>query len=118
VNDLGYVEQCWINRLRSDDCILSERRETFIKDLFWNLPDVRKANSQLVKQLLHRQSLHSVVDEIGDIFLKHVKLLDPFVEYGAHQFISKYVFETEKSTNPAFAKFVEVKNYDAHVTWS
>ncbi|KAI8889430.1 hypothetical protein K501DRAFT_208418, partial [Backusella circina FSU 941] len=107
VNDLTYVEQYWITRLRSDDCIPSERREKFISDLFWNLPDVRKANSQLIKQLLHRQSLHSVVDEIGDIFLKHVKLLDPFVEYGAHQFISKYVFETEKSTNPAFAKFVE-----------
>jgi hypothetical protein len=32
----------------------------------------------------------------------------PFVSYGAHQLYGKYEFEKEKSSNPAFAQFVEV----------
>ncbi|RCH93227.1 RHO1 GDP-GTP exchange protein 2, partial [Rhizopus stolonifer] len=42
-----------------------------------------------------------------DLFLKHVVSFKPFVTYGEHQFIGKHIFETEKSINPAFAKFVE-----------
>jgi hypothetical protein len=58
--------------------------------------------------LLQKQLLHKVIYQIGDVFLKHVSnLFDHFVEYGSHQIISKHAFETEKSTNPAFAKLAE-----------
>lgn len=73
------------------------------------MPEIRENNSLLLQDLLQRQLLHKIIYQIGDIFLKHVSnLFNQFVEYGSHQVISKYTFETEKSTNPAFAKLVEV----------
>ncbi|KAG1176730.1 hypothetical protein G6F70_003098 [Rhizopus microsporus] len=107
VNDLAYVEESWIFALKNSDCIQKDRRDQFIKDLFWNISQVRKTNQLLVQELSLYQSTHQVVDHIGHILLKHVKSFEPFVTYGAHQFISRHIFETEKSSNPAFAKFVE-----------
>lgn len=49
-----------------------------------------------------------MVDGIGDVFLDIVPHFGPFVSYGAHQLYGKYAFEKEKSSNPAFAQFVEV----------
>lgn len=73
------------------------------------MPDICKTNSLLLNDLLKRQKNQKMVQQIGDIFLNHVLLaLEPFVGYGSHQVISKYIFESEKSTNPAFAKYVEV----------
>lgn len=107
-----YVERCWIEPLSTHECIPQERRDEFIKDVFWNINQVRKNNAILLNDLLQRQLFQKVVYKIGDIFLKHVpKLFDQFVEYGSHQVIGKYVFENEKLTNPNFAKLVEVTNY-------
>lgn len=76
------------------------------------MPQIRQSNALLLADLLHRQQLDKVVDQIGDVFLKHTStIFEPFVKYGSHQVISKYIFETEKSTNLAFAKLVEVKPY-------
>jgi hypothetical protein len=52
-----------------------------------------------------------VVDRIGDILLDVVPHFAPFVSYGAHQLYGKYEFEKEKSSNPAFAAFVEVRGF-------
>ncbi len=49
-----------------------------------------------------------MVDHIGDVLLDIVPHFGPFVSYGAHQLYGKYEFEKEKSSNPAFALFVEV----------
>ena len=57
-----------------------------------------------------RQKSFAVVDRIGDILLESVPYFGPFVSYGAHQLYGKYTFEKEKSSNQAFAQFVEV-NY-------
>lgn len=95
--------------MKDSDCIQKDRRDQFIKDLFWNISQVRKTNQLLVQELSLYQSTHQVVDQIGHILLKHVNSFEPFVTYGAHQFISRHIFETEKSSNPAFAKFVEVE---------
>jgi hypothetical protein len=101
--------QNWIQPLLSDECIPDDKSEQFVNDLFWNLPEIRKSNTLLLQDLLQRQLQSKVVHEIGDVFLKHVStIFEPFVKYGAHQIISKYIFETEKLTNPAFAKLVEV----------
>ncbi|CEG72242.1 hypothetical protein RMATCC62417_07831 [Rhizopus microsporus] len=100
-------EKSWIFALKDSDCIQKDRRDQFVKDLFWNISQVRKTNQLLVQELSLYQSTHQVVDQIGHILLKHVNSFEPFVTYGAHQFISRHIFETEKSSNPAFAKFVE-----------
>ncbi|EIE85697.1 hypothetical protein RO3G_10407 [Rhizopus delemar RA 99-880] len=107
VNDLIYVEEYWISALKDNECIPIERREQFIRDLFWNISEVRETNQLLVQELLQYQSTHALIDQIGKVFLKHVDSFEPFVKYGEHQFIGKHVFETEKSLNPIFAKFVE-----------
>ncbi|KAI9280723.1 CNH domain-containing protein [Sporodiniella umbellata] len=107
VNDLNYVEKYWISTLKDNDYIPKERRDQFIKDLFWNLSEVRKTNELLVQDLLLYQSKHPLIDQIGHILLKHVWSFEPFVTYGEHQCIGKHTLETEKSINPAFAKLVE-----------
>lgn len=89
--------------------IPEENREQFIQDLFWNMREVHDVNAELAKALESRQKASSpIVDQIGDIMLQHVASFGPFVQYGAHQMVSRYVLETEKSTNPAFMEFVEV----------
>jgi len=57
--------------------------------------------------LTKRQKLYAVVEKIGDILLDAVLHFGPFVSYGAHHLYGKYKFEKEKSSNPAFASFVE-----------
>ncbi|KAI8636087.1 CNH domain-containing protein [Parasitella parasitica] len=108
VDDLLYVEKSWIKPLLTNDCISPERRDEFVKALFWNLPEIRENNSLLLKDLLQRQLEHKVVYKIGDVFLKHISsLFEHFIKYGAHQIIGKYKLETEKSTNATFAEFVQ-----------
>ena len=48
------------------------------------------------------------MEKIGDIFIDAIPHFEPFVSYGAHQLYGKYEFEKETSSNPAFARFVEV----------
>lgn len=81
-------------------------RKALVDKIFWNVQEVYKVNYQLSQDLLARQSSNQVVDKIGDILLSHVGKFYPFVKYGAHQIVGKYTFETEKSTNPSFAEFV------------
>lgn len=93
-----------------NDCIPVERRDKFVNDLFWNLPEIRENNSLLLADLLQRQLEHKVVHKIGNIFLKHVSdLFEHFIAYGSHQIISKHILETERSSNTAFAEFVQVR---------
>lgn len=94
--------------LLSHEAIPKDRSNQFVTDLFWNLSEIRKTNALLLADLLDRQKLHIVVNQIGDVMLKHVlTVFEPFVKYGSHQVISKCMFETEKLTNLAFSKLVE-----------
>lgn len=68
--------------------------------------EVLEVNSILSQNLIKRQTENNVIHQIGDIMLAHVPNFEPFVRYGSHQIIGKYVLETEKSNNPSFAKFV------------
>lgn len=68
--------------------------------------EVLQVNATLSENLLARQSENKVVDQVGDIMLAHVAKFEPFVRYGSHQVISKFIFENEKTTNPSFAEFV------------
>lgn len=94
-----------------DEPIISpyeEERREFVQQVFWNVMDVYKVNSALLQALLRRQAAGPTVFQVGDVMLKYVEKFEPFVRYGAHQVIGKYVFESEKSSNPEFTMFVQV----------
>lgn len=102
-------QQSWIKPLRSSDIIPESRREDFVTQVFWNVLGIYAVNVRLADLLNKRQKSAHVVEKIGDIFLDMVPHFAPFVKYGAHQLYGKYEFEKEKGSNPAFAKFVDVR---------
>lgn len=77
--------------------------------MFWNVLEIHSVNARLCELLNKRQRSAHVVESIGDIFLELVPHFAPFVKYGAHQLYGKFEFEKEKASNPAFAKFVDVR---------
>jgi hypothetical protein len=112
VKDLEYLRDFWMKPLRSTNPqspspIPEHRREKFIRTVFGNVLEVHAVNSRLAEALTRRQQQSLVVHNIGDIFLEYVPLFEPFIKYGANQLYGKYEFEKEKSSNPAFARFVE-----------
>ncbi|KAL3492706.1 putative Rho guanyl nucleotide exchange factor [Aspergillus germanicus] len=109
VKDLEYLRDFWMRPLRSanNSPIPEHRREKFIRTVFGNCLDVLKVNGALSEALNVRQKESHVVRSVGDIFCQHVPRFDPFIKYGANQLYGRYEFEKEKSSNPAFAKFVE-----------
>ncbi|KAJ7463423.1 CNH domain-containing protein [Mycena galericulata] len=107
VRDMEYLRDSWVARLAAADIIPTERREHFLIQVFWNAHDIITVNTKLRDALNKRQRAYAVVEKIGDIFMDAVPHFQPFVSYGAHQLYGKYEFEKEKSSNPAFAAFVE-----------
>ncbi|KIK96714.1 hypothetical protein PAXRUDRAFT_825655 [Paxillus rubicundulus Ve08.2h10] len=107
VRDMEYLRDAWINKLKDNDIIPADHRTDFIQQVFWNIHDIIAVNTRLRDALNKRQKSYAVVERIGDILLDAVPHFDPFVSYGAHQLYGKYEFEKEKSSNPAFAAFVE-----------
>lgn len=112
VKDLEYLRDFWMKPLRSTNPqnpspIPEHRREKFIRTVFGNVLEVHNVNSRLADALTRRQQQSPVVNNIGDIFLEFVPLFEPFIKYGSNQLYGKFEFEKEKSSNPAFAKFVE-----------
>jgi RHO1 GDP-GTP exchange protein 1/2 len=101
--------QVWKAPLSSQDIISEPRRADFIEQVFWNIHEVIAVNTRLRDALSKRQKSYAVIEGVADIFLDIVPHFAPFVSYGAHQLYGKYEFEKEKSSNPAFAQFVEVR---------
>lgn len=112
VKDLEYLRDFWMRPLRSANNtnlspIPEHRREKFIRTVFSNCQEVLSVNARLSEALNARQKENAVVKNIGDIFLQFVPRFDPFIKYGANQLYGKYEFEKERSSNPAFSKFVD-----------
>lgn len=107
VRDMEYLRDLWIKPLKDSDIIPEDRRTDFLEQVFWNIHDIIAVNTRLRDALNKRQKSYAVVEQIGDILLEAVPHFSPFVSYGAHQLYGKYEFEKEKSSNPAFAQFVE-----------
>lgn len=107
VRDLEYLRDAWIKPLRSRDVVPEAKREDFVTQVFWNVLEIHAVSSKLSEMLTKRQKQQAVVDKIGDILLEMAPHFQPFVKYGAHQLYGKYEFEKEKSSNTAFARFVE-----------
>ena len=105
--------QVWIAPLSTQDILPEARRADFIEQVFWNIHDVIAVNTRLRDALNKRQKSYAVIEGIADIFLDIVPHFAPFVSYGSHQLYGKYEFEKEKSSNPAFAQFVEVRTFPA-----
>lgn len=107
VRDMEYLRDLWIKPLREQEIIPESRRADFLTQVFWNINDIIAVNTRLRDALNKRQKSYAVVEQIGDVLLDAVPHFAPFVSYGAHQLYGKYEFEKEKSSNPAFAAFVE-----------
>ncbi|KAI0272327.1 CNH domain-containing protein [Gloeopeniophorella convolvens] len=107
VRDMEYLRDVWIAPLRTLDIIPEPRRAEFIQLVFWNVTEIIAVNTRLRDALNKRQKSYAVIEGIADIFLDTVRHFGPFVSYGAHQLYGKFEFEKEKSSNPAFAQFVE-----------
>ncbi|KAK3662188.1 RHO1 GDP-GTP exchange protein 2 [Elasticomyces elasticus] len=109
VKDLEYLRDFWIKPLRTPEIspIPEHRREKFIRTVFSNCQEVHSVNARLAQALTRRQQQSPVVRNVGDVFLEFVPLFTPFIKYGANQLFGKFEFEKEKSSNPAFARFVE-----------
>ena len=111
VKDLEYLRDFWMKPLRSNNPnyspIPEQRREKFIRTVFSNCMEVHAVNARMADALTRRQQENPVVRNVGDIFLTYVPRFDPFIKYGANQLYGKYEFEKERSTNAAFARFVE-----------
>ena len=96
--------------MKESDVIPVERRTDFLEQVFWNIHDIIAVNTRLRDALNKRQKSYAVVEQVGDILLEAIPHFSPFVSYGSHQLYGKYEFEKEKSSNPAFSAFVEVRN--------
>lgn len=111
VKDLEYLRDFWMKPLRSNhpnySPVPEQRREKFIRTVFSNCMEVHSVNSRMAEALTRRQQENPVVKNVGDIFLAYVPRFEPFIKYGANQLYGKYEFEKERSTNAAFARFVE-----------
>lgn len=100
--------QRWIKPLRTSEVIPQAKRESFVTQVFWNTHEILAVNSVFSERLTKRQKHHHIVPHVADIMLEFIAKFEPFVVYGAHQLFGKYEFEKEKTSNPAFQKFVDV----------
>jgi hypothetical protein len=91
--------------------VAGDRRDDFVRQVFWNVHEVLAVSQPLAERLTKRQKQQPVVSAIGDLFLERAAHFEPFVTYGAHQLFGKYEFEKEKGANPAFQKFVDVRHH-------
>lgn len=109
VKDLEYLRDFWIKPLRTPEIspIPEHRREKFIRTVFSNCQEVHSVNARMASALTRRQQQNPVVRNLGDIFLEYVGQFSPFIKYGANQLFGKFEFEKEKSSNPAFMRFVD-----------
>jgi hypothetical protein len=108
VKDIEYMRDFWIKPLRSPRSPIAEgKRDNFVKDVFSNVLDIHDVNRKLADALTRRQQEHPVVRSVGDILLEHIKNFEPFIKYGAAQLMGKFEYETERKSNPQFAKFIE-----------
>ena len=112
VKDLEYLRDFWMRPLRSthpsNPSPIPERsRERFVRTVFSNCMEVHAVNSRMAEALTRRQQENPVVRNVGDIFMDFVPRFDPFIKYGANQLWGKYEFERERSSNPAFQRFVD-----------
>lgn len=107
VKDLEYLRDFWIKPLRRSNIIAEPRKEKFIRSVFGLILEVHAVNVKLAEALTKRQQQAPIVRQVADIMLEHIPKFDPFIRYGAQQVYAKHEFEYEKSTNPAFANFVD-----------
>lgn len=106
----GTGGQKWILPIRNSNIIPDERkRDAFIRAAFANVMEVHVPHAELTEAFHQRQQEHPVVPHIGDILLQFVDRFDPLIKYSANQWDSRYAMEHERSVNPEFEKFVNVR---------
>ncbi|CAE6522715.1 unnamed protein product [Rhizoctonia solani] len=107
VRDLEYLRDRWMEPLRTRDIIHRERRDNFVKKVFWNIEGILEVSMRFRDRLIERQNASPTIEAIGDIFLELAPYFNSFIQYSKQQLHGKCEFEKERSTNLAFATFVE-----------
>ncbi|KAG8950768.1 RHO1 GDP-GTP exchange protein 2 [Tulasnella sp. 424] len=102
VRDMEYLRDCWVKPLRTSDIVPESRRIHFIQQVFRNLDEIIAVNIRLRDALSKRQKSYAIVDSSG-----RGERTRTLVRYGSHQLYEKLEVEKEKSSNAAFAQFVE-----------
>ncbi|CAE6451711.1 unnamed protein product [Rhizoctonia solani] len=107
LQDLEYLRDHWMEPLRTQDIIPTNRRIDFVRQVFWNIEEMTNLHRRLYTMLTARQKVDHDVEFIGDVFLEIAPQLQLFVQYGKHRIWGEHELEMEKSTNPTFVAFVE-----------
>ncbi|KAK5669346.1 RHO1 GDP-GTP exchange protein 2 [Batrachochytrium dendrobatidis] len=107
VQDLEAVIKIFMDPLNSGTIIQSDRRDAFIKTVFFNINDLLTANRKLIKGLIALQSNLVVSGGIGDTFLGLIKEFEAYVGYGGHQVYAKAYLDDEKCINPNLCYFLD-----------
>ncbi|KAJ1913939.1 RHO1 GDP-GTP exchange protein 2 [Tieghemiomyces parasiticus] len=86
--------------------------ETFLHDVFHNLPELIAVSEQLLRRLLERQANQPIMSGVGDIFMPWSQAIEPIVAYAANLPRAHYILEVEVARNPGFAAFL--RDCEAH----
>ncbi|KAJ2965113.1 hypothetical protein NQZ79_g158 [Umbelopsis isabellina] len=122
VRDLNLLDELFAKPLATAPCIPVERREEFTRTTFFNYLDVQEVNTKLYRDLNDRQNLCQArneagfVDQIGDIFLRHVEeMCKPYLTYGPNVVLTEYFVKREMLSNVLFANFLRDKEKKAEL---
>ncbi|KAL6452442.1 ROM2 RHO1 GDP-GTP exchange protein 2 [Candida maltosa Xu316] len=110
VKDLEFMTDFYIMPLRNpvNNIIPEYQRESFIKAVFGNLPELLRLAKRLSDALTRRQQQQKpVVETIGDVFLDFVDELDPFVTYSGNKIFATFEHERQQQVNMKYARFLD-----------
>ncbi|KAF7720621.1 RHO1 GDP-GTP exchange protein 2 [Apophysomyces ossiformis] len=120
VRDLTLLDELYATSLRSAQCIEEDRRQEFCSNVFNNYIDILQIHKELYRDLrdhqsyCQSQSTGGFVDEVGDIFLRHLpKFMEAYAKYGPHVVLAEYAVKKEMNDNILFKNFIHEKERQA-----
>ena len=85
-----------------------------VKMIFSTIPAIFEVNKKILADFEQRQmESNYVVERIGDVFLKHVGALEPYLPYCSNQFRSSAFFGNLLRNDPKFATEIKLLYQDA-----
>ena len=107
VEDLKILHTAYQEPLSRSDIIPKARRDEFVSVVFGNLEKIISINEKLLERLLEKRKDEQVVSSLADAFEQWSASIDPYIEYGRNQVLSKHQLDNELKTNFVFQKFCE-----------
>lgn len=100
----------------SSQCIEEDRKKEFHDRILNNYQEILEIHDALYQDLRDHQAICQatsgigLVDQIGDIFLRHVpKFLDAYLRYGPHVVLAEYEAKKEAERNMLFKHFIKAR---------